>query len=116
LRAEGEEGLRAGRLQPRDRSGQGTRVTDGVQRAQIVLQRREGGGLRFVLVHAGSVEVAHLLRERVGWVRLAAGVLLQDGPEQRLVALEDLRESAAPSGAILAVGRLLPPAAAGVLL
>src|SRR5262249_54868494 len=74
------------------------------------------GGLRLLLVHAGRVEVADLLRERIGGIGFAARVPLQDVVEQRLVALQDLAEPASPGGAVLGDGRPLQPAAAGGLV
>ena len=73
-----------------------------------------GGLLDLVLVDAGRVEVAELLRQRVG--RLRDRGLLERGLEDVLVLLVDDGEAATP---LCAVGRdlgALDPVAAGVLI
>src|SRR5205814_8782487 len=63
-----------------------------------------------LLVHAGGIEIADPLGERIGWIGLAMRVLLQDVVQQRLVALVDLVEAPRPPRAILRNRRLLQPA------
>src|SRR3989442_538670 len=109
-------GAPTGRVQPPAPPRQGAGVVDLIDGLQLLLQRREGGRLRLLLVHAGGVEIPDLLREGISRVRLSAGVPLEDVAQSRFVALEHLAEGAAPARAVLGDGRPREPASAGELV
>ena len=61
LRSEFEERPRSVFLKNRQLARQALRVLDGIDLTQLALQGLQRRGLRLLLVHAGRVEVAHLL-------------------------------------------------------
>ena len=114
--AEAEEGARAAAVQLRDPACQAAGVRDLVDRLQLLAQGGERGRLGLLLVHAGGVEVAHLLGEGVRGIGRAAGVLLHDLAQHRLVALQHLAEAATPLRAVFGDGRPGEPAPASELV
>ena len=111
--SETEKRAGAGTVELGHAAGQRARSVDPVDGLQLPLQGGERRGLRLLFVHAGGVEVAHLPREGIRGVGLAAGIRFEDLAEDLLVALEHLAEGAAPLRSIFGNGRSCKPAAAG---
>ena len=113
LRAELEERRRAHAVEVRDCARQAGEVGDGVDPGHGRRERLDVRLLDRLLIHAGCIEIAEVLRE--GLVGRGLGhVALQDLLERRLVLLADGVE-AAPPRLVVGDGVGLDPAAARVL-
>src|SRR6266849_2483889 len=115
-RAEDEEAARARVVHLAHQPGDLLRILQRVDGGEALPERLQGGGLGLLLVHAGGVEVADLLHVGIHGVALSGGVLLQDVPQEQLVALVHCVEAARPPRLVGRDGIGPHPAAAGVLV